>query len=104
MSNIARELSLKYAVADATEIARILRQPDGKYVYAVKGPSESENADPGVWGRVAVDLLRYAAATLEEAGVATVEGKLSRRDILERMKALFDAEWTTPTTEIKDLA
>jgi len=46
--------------------------------------------DPSAWGLMLVDLARHAAESLR--------GRWTRRDeVLFRIRAGFDAEWSTPT-------
>jgi len=52
--------------------------------------------DPGAWGLMLVDIARHAAQAYARNGVDRVRA-------LARIKELFDAEWSGPTTRIKDL-
>jgi hypothetical protein len=52
--------------------------------------------DPGAWGLLLVDIARHAAQAYARNGVG-------RDQALARIKELFDAEWSRPTTEARDL-
>ena len=47
--------------------------------------------DPGGWGLLLVDVARHAARAYSASGAMT------ESDALSRIKALFDAEWSSPT-------
>jgi|SRR5687767_3902385 len=46
---------------------------------------------PEPWGMLMVDIARHAARIYEREGVCT------QAEALRRMRALFDAEWGSPT-------
>src|SRR5215471_393964 len=68
----------------AVEIARVWAAHGGQHV-SLK-PTLWE--DPFAWGIVLVDLARHVANALEK-----LEGK-SKRQVLERIREGFDAEWS----------
>ena len=75
----------------AVEIARVWAAHGGQHVSL--DPSLWE--DPLAWGIVLVDLARHVANALEK-----LKGK-SKREVLERIREGFDAEWSNPTDEAK---
>ncbi len=78
---------------DAVEVLRVWAVPDGPQQVTVK----TEWNDPGAWGLLLVDVARHAAQAYARNGVP--------HDLaLLRIKDLFDAEWSSPTSEAKDLA
>ena len=49
--------------------------------------------DPGVWGILLVDVARHAAKAYED------KYGINESNALDRIKQLFDAEWSSPTDE-----
>ena len=49
--------------------------------------------DPGNWGIVLVDLAKHIANAYEKSN------KLNKENTLERIKEIFEAEWSNPTSE-----
>ena len=72
---------------DATEVARLWT--DGNAGYVSVGTHVFE--EPGIWGIVIADLARHVANAYAQA-----EGH-DPDEVLQRIKALFDAEWEAPT-------
>ena len=96
------ELTLPVALPDGSrELLRILREPDGYLAILLAHPTREVPADPGMWGIIAVDLMRHAANMLNDIGVANQTGRVSKEHILGRMKELFDKEWDRPTDEAR---
>ena len=52
--------------------------------------------DPGAWGLMLVDIARHAAKAYEREG-------FTAKEVLQRIRELFDAEWDSPTDEPLDL-
>jgi hypothetical protein len=52
--------------------------------------------DPAAWGLVLVDLARHSAQAYEHDGQ-------KRDEVLARIRAGFDAEWSAPTDSPKDV-
>jgi hypothetical protein len=52
--------------------------------------------DPGAWGLLLVDVARHAAAGYGRDGH-------DPSDALRRIRELFDAEWSSPTSTAEDL-
>lgn len=52
--------------------------------------------DPGAWGLLLADIARHAAQAYAREGQETAE-------VLRRIRELFDAEWSSPTDDPKDL-
>ncbi len=53
-------------------------------------------ADPGAWGLLLVDIAHHAAQAYEREGRDPDE-------TLARIRELFDAEWSSPTDDPRDL-
>lgn len=99
-----RELPLPSAMhPGATELVRILRQPDGQAVYVVRGADDSSPADPGLWGVMAADLLLHVADVMLREGVRNDDGPLTRATIIDRMWTILNAEWQRRTDEARKL-
>ena len=54
------------------------------------------NEDPGAWGLLFADVSRHAAQAYEREG-------RSAEQVLERIRELFEAEWSSPTSAAEDL-
>ena len=83
------ELPIPDAVSQASrsmELARIWIA-DGRQVIAL---SPNLWSDPGNWGLMLVDMARHLSKQYAEAG-------WSEADVLSRIHAAFDAEWSHPT-------
>jgi len=100
-----RELPLPSAVhPGAVELVRILRQPDGRVVYLVRGADDSSPADPGMWGAMAAHLLLHVADVMLRQGVIDADdGLLTRATIIDRMWTILNAEWQRRTAEASKL-
>jgi hypothetical protein len=89
MPRDARELAIPPTAAVDTEAIEILR------AWVTKGNLEVglirawDQPDP--WGILLVDLARHAARAFAQEGIC------SEHDALERIRALFEAEWDKPT-------
>jgi len=80
---------------EAIEVLRVWTAP-GKEQQVVLQPVW---ADPGAWGMMLVDIARHAAnAYMRE------RHDMTREQVLERIKKLFDAEWARPTDEARDVS
>ena len=80
--------------AEAIEVLRVWTAP-GKEQQVILQPVW---ADPGAWGMMLVDIARHAAnAYMRE------RHDMTREQVLERIKKLFDAEWARPTDEARDI-
>ena len=53
--------------------------------------------DPGAWGLLLVDIARHASLAYQREGY-------DQKEVLRRIRSLFDAEWSSPTDNPKDLA
>jgi hypothetical protein len=53
-------------------------------------------SDPAAWGLLLVDIARHASLAYEREG-------RDRAETLARIREGFDAEWSSPTDEPKDL-
>jgi hypothetical protein len=76
----------------ASEVMRVWALPDQGQVVALTTTWK----DPGAWGLMLVDIARHAANAYANDG-------MSRAEALARIKALFDAEWNTPTDEAREI-
>lgn len=79
------------AAARSMEMARVW-VCDGKQIVAL---SPNLWNDPGTWGLMLVDLARHLARQYAAAGWTEVE-------VLNRIRATFDAEWSSPTSAVED--
>lgn len=52
--------------------------------------------DPGAWGLMLVDVARHAARAYQREGH-------DPNAVLKRIRELFDAEWSCPTDDPKDM-
>ena len=52
--------------------------------------------DPGAWGLLLVDVARHAAQAYQREGH-------DQGEVLCRIREVFDAEWSSPTDDPKDL-
>ena len=77
---------------DAIEILRVWAVPDEAQQLTLR-PTWS---DPGAWGLMLVDVARHAAQAYAREGHDPDEA-------LRRIRELFDAEWTSPTSPAEDL-
>jgi Domain of unknown function (DUF5076) len=80
------------AHAQAVEVLRVWAVPDGPQQLTLVTTWD----DPGAWGLLLVDIARHAAQAYARNGV-------ERDRAIARIKDLFDAEWSRPTTEARDL-
>jgi hypothetical protein len=80
------------AVSDAIEVLRVWAAP-GKPVHVALRTTWK---DPAAWGLMLVDLARHAAQAYERDGH-------NRDEVLARIRAGLDAEWTSPTDSPKDV-
>lgn len=74
-------------VEDSFEVLRVWTTPHGPVVSLLPDAW----ADPAAWGILLVDIARHLA-NAKSSGVPE-----TKRDILSRLKAGFDAEWGEPT-------
>ena len=72
--------------ADATEILRAWVTKGNLEVGLIKAWDQ-----PDPWGILLVDLARHAARAFAQEGICSEEAAL------QRIRALFDAEWDRPT-------
>jgi hypothetical protein len=83
---------LAHTSAEATEVLRIWTAPgEGPHVTL-----RTSWEDPAAWGVMLVDIARHAANAYANEG-------MSRAEALARIKALFDAEWTSPTDDAREI-
>jgi len=78
--------------AEATEVMRIWTAPgEGPHVTL-----RTTWEDPAAWGVMLVDVARHAANAYAKEG-------WKRAEALAQIKALFDAEWASPTDEAREI-
>jgi hypothetical protein len=73
---------------NAIELARVWASEGSQYVSLATGIWK----DPAAWGLMLVDLARHVAASYHETS------GMRREDVLKRIKAAFDVEWSSPTS------
>lgn len=74
---------------EAQELVRVWAAHGGQHVTIAATAWE----DPATWGIMLVDLARHVA------NYYSTERGFDRADVLARIKALFEAEWESPTSE-----
>ena len=77
---------------EAIEILRVWAAPGAPQQLALRTGWE----DPGAWGLLLVDIARHAAKAYEREGQDATAA-------IQRIRELFDAEWSSPTDDPKDL-
>ena len=95
MRPMKRELNpppIAVAQPESVEVLRVWAVPDGPQQVTLITKWD----DPGVWGLMLADIARHVAQAYAQGGV-------DRARALARIKELFDAEWSGPTTPIQDL-
>ena len=90
MSEHPRQLPLPVPVLNNPQSRELVR------VWACAGEQQMIIAgktweDPAAWGILLVDLAKHVA------GCYAAQSSLSRTAALDRIKAGFDVEWTSPT-------
>ena len=76
----------------AVEILRVWAAPNSPQQLVLRMAWK----DPGAWGLVLVDVARHAAQAYKREGRDPAE-------VLLRIRTLFDAEWSSPTDDPKDI-
>jgi hypothetical protein len=78
--------------ADAIEVLRVWAAPDSPQQLTLRTAWE----DPGAWGLVLVDIARHVSQAYE------AEGR-SPEDVIEKIRQMWDAEWSNPTDDPLDI-
>lgn len=78
--------------AAAVEVLRVWAAPGSPQQLCL----QTTWNDPGAWGLVIVDIARHVAKAYE------AEGR-SAKEVLERIRAIWDAEWSAPTDAPRDI-
>jgi Domain of unknown function (DUF5076) len=78
--------------SQATEVLRIWAAPDSPQQLTLRTTWK----DPGAWGLLLVDVARHAANAYAKEGQ-------DRITALARIRELWEAEWSDPTDEPKDI-
>lgn len=79
--------------SEAVEVLRVWAAPGSPQQLTMRTCWK----DPGAWGLLLADVARHAAKAYQR------EGK-DPQQVLERIRELFDAEWSSPTSPAEDLA
>ncbi|HLQ26573.1 MAG TPA: DUF5076 domain-containing protein [Acidiferrobacterales bacterium] len=77
---------------EAVEILRVWTAPHSPHQLTL----QTAWKDPGAWGLLLVDIARHVAQAYSREGHNT-------ETALQRIKELFDAEWSHPTDDPKDI-
>jgi hypothetical protein len=77
---------------EAQEVLRVWAIPGAEQIVTLKTMWK----EPGIWGVLLVDVARHAALAYERQGH-------DPRQVLDRIRELFDAEWSSPTDDPKDV-
>ena len=80
-------------INDSKEVLRVWAAPD----YPQQFTLHTTWKDPGAWGLLLVDIARHAAKAYKKEGH-------DENETLNRIKSLFDAEWSAPTDDPKDIS
>lgn len=80
------------ANSEAVEVLRVWAAPGAPQQLALRTCWK----DPGAWGLVLADIARHAAQAYRREGQDPDE-------VLRRIRELFDAEWSSPTSAAEDL-
>jgi len=75
----------------AVEILRVWAAPGSPQQLTLRTAWK----DPGAWGVLLVDVARHAARAYEQEGH-------NRKEVLQRIRELFEAEWSSPTDQVAD--
>jgi uncharacterized protein DUF5076 len=78
--------------SEAIEILRVWAAPEAPQQLTLRTCWK----DPGAWGLLLADVARHAAQACERDG-------RNLDDVLRRIRELFDAEWSAPTSTAEDL-
>lgn len=78
--------------ANAVEVLRAWAAPGAPQQVTLR-PTWN---DPGAWGLMLVDIARHAANAYANEG-------RDREEVLNRIRELWDAEWTRPTDDARDI-
>ena len=77
---------------EAIEILRVWTAPGSPQQLTLRTAWE----DPAAWGLLLADIARHAALAYKREGRDATE-------VLKRIRQGFDAEWSSPTDDPKDL-
>jgi hypothetical protein len=77
---------------EAVEILRVWAAPGSPQQLTLRTCWK----DPGAWGLLLVDVARHAAQAYQREGH-------NPREVFRRIRQLFDAEWSSPTSAADDL-
>ena len=77
---------------EAVEVLRVWATPGNPQQVTLRTTWE----DAGAWGLLLVDVARHAALAYQKEG-------RNADEILQRMREFFDAEWSKPTDDPKDI-
>jgi hypothetical protein len=80
------------SIPNATEVLRVWSAPSCNQQFVLRTSWE----DPGAWGLLLVDIARHAAQAYAREGQDPGQ-------VLDRIRALFDAEWNSPTSPAEDM-
>jgi hypothetical protein len=76
----------------AAEVLRVWAEPGSPQQLTLR----TTWADPGAWGLLLVDIARHAAQAYEGEG-------RDKQETLDKIRQLFDAEWSDPTDDAEQL-
>ena len=76
----------------AVEVLRVWAEPGNPQQLTLRTTWE----DPAAWGLMLVDIARHAAKAYAKEGQ-------DPQAVLTRIREMFDAEWSAPTDEPKDI-
>ena len=77
--------------SEAVEVLRVWAAPGSPQQLTLRTTWK----DPGAWGLLLVDVARHAARGYESEGH-------NHAEVLRRIRALWDAEWASPTSNPDD--
>ncbi|MCC6785932.1 MAG: DUF5076 domain-containing protein [Planctomycetes bacterium] len=77
---------------DAVEVLRVWAAPGSPQQLTLAYVRK----DPGAWGLLLADVARHAAQAYQREGQDPDQ-------VIERIRELFEAEWSSPTSPAEDL-
>jgi hypothetical protein len=78
--------------SEAVEVLRVWAAPGSPQQLTLRTCWK----DPGAWGLLLVDVARHAAQAYQREGQ-------NAEQAIERIRELFEAEWSSPTSTAEDL-
>lgn len=84
---------IAFSSSEAVEVLRVWAEPSSSQQLTLRTCWK----DPGAWGLVLADVARHAAQAYQREGQ-------NPEQVLERIRELFEAELSSPTSPAENLA